>query len=87
MTRMRSIAAGRFKARCLALLDEVAETGLPLVVTKRGRPVAKLVPIEGERSPDLLGSVSYRREKDLLDPVPEMWEAEWVDGADAKGRK
>lgn len=82
----RSIAAGRFKARCLALLDEVAETGLPLIVTKRGRPVAKLVPIEGERSPDLLGSVTYRRETDLLDPVPEVWEAEWIDESRAKRR-
>ena len=86
MSSKRSIAAGRFKARCLALLDEVAETGLPLVVTKRGRPVAKVVPIEGARAPDLLGSVSYRREKDLLDPVTESWEAEWIDEAGGKGR-
>ena len=44
--RDRSIGAGEFKTRCLALLDEVAETGETLVITKRGKPVAKLVPAE-----------------------------------------
>jgi prevent-host-death family protein len=38
----KTVSAGDFKARCLASLDEVAETRLPLVVTKRGRAVAKL---------------------------------------------
>ena len=81
----RSIAAGRFKARCLALLDEVAETGLPLVVTKRGRPVARVVPMDDDPPPSLLGSVGYEREKDLLDPVPVDWEAEWrTDPADSE---
>ena len=77
MVHARSIPAGQFKAKCLALLDEVAETGIPLVVTKRGRPVARLTPIEGERAPALLGSVSYESERDLLSPVHEgEWEAE-----------
>lgn len=42
---MRSIAAGKFKDLCLQMLDDVAETGTPVVITKRGRPVAKLVPV------------------------------------------
>ena len=55
MARQREIPAGQFRARCLALLDEVASSGEELVVTKRGRPVARVVPIEtssaeGERS-------------------------------------
>jgi len=41
-----TIPAGEFKQRCLALLDQVAETGMPVVVTKRGTPVARVVPIE-----------------------------------------
>lgn len=41
-----TIPAGEFKAKCLHLLDEVAETRAPLVITKRGKPVAKLVPID-----------------------------------------
>ena len=72
----REIAASAFKVRCLALLDEVAETGVPFVVTKRGKPVARLVPVEEARPRDLLGSVSYEREQDLLSPVDDPWEAE-----------
>ncbi len=47
-----TIAAGVFKAKCLALLDEVAETGQELVITKRGKQIAKLVPI-GKKKPEL----------------------------------
>lgn len=67
----RVIPAGEFKARCLALLDEVAETGKPLLVTKRGKPVARLVPVEPP--PALLGSVT--KEKDLVSPIQEHWDA------------
>ena len=45
----RTVAAGAFKQGCLALLDEVAEGNLEIVVTKRGRPVAKLVPLPNPR--------------------------------------
>lgn len=41
---MKSIAAGKFKDVCLKTLDEVATTRTPVVITKRGKPVAKLVP-------------------------------------------
>ncbi len=67
----KAVAAGEFKSRCLALLDEVAQTGKPLLVTKRGKPVARLVPVEAP--PSLLGSV--RKEKDLISPIGEEWDA------------
>lgn len=41
---LREISATQFKARCLRLLDEVAETGETLVITKHGRPVARVEP-------------------------------------------
>ena len=44
--RPRTIPAGEFKNRCLALMDEVNETGATIVITKRGRPVSRLVPVE-----------------------------------------
>jgi prevent-host-death family protein len=44
---VRQIAAGEFKARCLRLMDEIKETGKPLIVTKRGVPMVRLVPIAG----------------------------------------
>ena len=40
----RQMAAGEFKAKCLAIMDEVYETGRPLVVTKRGEPVIEVFP-------------------------------------------
>lgn len=57
MAAKRTIAASQFKAKCLALLDEVAETKETLVVTKRGKPVVQVVPVEEPRS--LIGSVTY----------------------------
>ena len=42
----RTIPAGEFKAKCLQLMDEVNETGMPIIITKRGRPVSRLVPPE-----------------------------------------
>lgn len=44
----RTISAGEFKAKCLRLMDEVNETGIPIVITKRGKPVSRLVPAGGE---------------------------------------
>lgn len=72
---MRTIAAGQFKAQCLRLLDEVAETGETIVVTKRGKPVAKLQPVEEPRS--LKGSVTYLVDDDeLLFSTGEIWDIE-----------
>jgi prevent-host-death family protein len=74
MKRERSVGAAEFKARCLALLDEVAQTRRPIVVRKRGRSVARVVPIDGEEPPDLRGSVL--EEQDLLAPIDAGWEAD-----------
>lgn len=72
---MRTIAAGRFKAQCLRLLDEVAETGETIVVTKRGKAVAKIEPIE--EPPSLKGSVVYLvSDEELIAPIDEVWNAE-----------
>lgn len=45
----KTIPAGAFKQGCLRILDEVAETHREVVITKRGKPVAKLVPVQPER--------------------------------------
>lgn len=71
MDNKNEIAAGEFKAQCLALLDEVAETGKEIIVTKRGKPVAKVVPIEPPKP--LAGSVTILG--DIMDPIdPDEWE-------------
>ncbi len=42
---MKTIPASIFRANCLAILNEVKASRMPIVITKRGRPLAKLVPI------------------------------------------
>jgi prevent-host-death family protein len=51
---VKQIAAAKFKEQCLALIDQVDKDGI--VITKRGRPVAKLIPI-GADSASLIGSL------------------------------
>jgi prevent-host-death family protein len=70
----RHVSASRFKAECLGLLDDVATTGKPLVVTKRGKPVARVVPVD--EAPTLRGSVTYEvTEEELIAPLDERWDA------------
>ena len=45
---MKKMAAGAFKAKCLAVMDEVQAKHETVVITKHGKPVAKLVPVDGE---------------------------------------
>ena len=72
---MRTIPAGRFKAQCLKLLDEVAETGETIVVTKRGKAVARLQPVE--EPPSLKGSVTFLvSDEELIEPILEPWDVE-----------
>jgi prevent-host-death family protein len=75
MVTKKHVPAGRFKAECLALLDEVAATGKPLVVTKRGRPVAEVVPYADPKP--LAGSVKILvSEEELIAPLDERWDVE-----------
>ncbi len=43
---MRTMAIGEFKAKCLAVMAEVSSTGQPVLVTKRGKPLARVLPFE-----------------------------------------
>jgi prevent-host-death family protein len=73
MSSKRVVPAGRFKAECLALLDRVEQTGEPVVVTKRGRPVAEVVPIRVKKR-TLKGSVAVRG--DIVGPILDAWDLE-----------
>ncbi|MDR0439991.1 MAG: type II toxin-antitoxin system Phd/YefM family antitoxin [Candidatus Accumulibacter sp.] len=73
---MPTIAAGQFKATCLKLLDTVSLTQEPLIITKRGVPVAKLVPIPPQTS--LFGALAcsvQEEEGDIVSPLENTWEA------------
>lgn len=72
----RVIPASQFKAKCLALLDQVAETKVEFVITKRGRPVARVVPAnEPVTRRSLKGSVTILtdREEELFS-TGEAWD-------------
>lgn len=70
----RTITATRFKAQCLALLDEVAQEGTPLVITKHGEPVARVEPANEPRS--MRGTVTYLvSDEELIAPLDERWDA------------
>lgn len=71
------IAAGEFKAKCLGLLDEVQRQRSEIVITKRGKPVAKLVPVL-DRPVSFIGSMKGTMEiiGDIVSPIDVEWEAD-----------
>jgi len=71
------IGAGEFKSKCLALLDEVHRQRKEVVITKRGKPVAKLVPV-GQSPPSFIGSMKGTMEilGDIVSPIDVKWEAD-----------
>jgi prevent-host-death family protein len=73
---MKTIPAGQFKARCLAIMDEVQARRQAVIITKRGKPVAKLVPIEKEKD-DIFGFFKGKIKVmgDIVSPAmtPEEW--------------
>lgn len=70
-----SIGAGDFKAKCLQLLNEIAERRETLVITKRGKPIARVIPVEPEQP--LFGALrgSVVEEHDIISPTGAEWEA------------
>ncbi|HUO26366.1 MAG TPA: type II toxin-antitoxin system Phd/YefM family antitoxin [Candidatus Aquilonibacter sp.] len=76
--KAKTIAAGSFKVHCLAIMDEVAAKREAVVITKRGQPVAKLVPVEKEKD-DIFGFLKGKGKieikGDIISPAltPEEW--------------
>ena len=70
-----TIPAGEFKAKCLKLLDQVAQKHETLVITKRGKPVAEVRPIAepGDFVGSMRGSVVWMG--DIISPIDVEWEA------------
>jgi prevent-host-death family protein len=75
---MKSIPAGEFKSKCLQLMDKVQRTRKPITITKRGKPVAKLVPVEQEHD-EWFGRLRGKMKVvgDIVSPMdpPEAWES------------
>ena len=73
---MRTCKASEFKAKCLQFMDDVAETGEVIIVTKNGKPVAQLAPLTNKPQSlfgALKGFVSLKG--DIIDPVATEWDA------------
>ena len=74
VTKSDTVPAGQFKARCLAILDEVRDSRRAVLITKRGKPVARVVPVEDpDARASLKGSVLY--EGDIVSPIGDDWNA------------
>jgi prevent-host-death family protein len=70
-----TIGAGEFKAKCLKLLDEVAQKRDTLIITKHGKPVAQVSPIPAKE--DIVGSMrgSVVWMGDIISPIDVEWDA------------
>lgn len=73
---MKHMPAGTFKARCLAVMKKVQATGEPVIVTKRGTPVVKVVPAESEKN-GIFGFMTGKVKivGDIESPIPVEWES------------
>ena len=71
------IPAGLFKAKCLQLMEEVYNKHVSLIITKHGKPIARLVPIE-ENSVDFFGCMKGTATitGNIISPIEENWDAE-----------
>ncbi len=75
---MKKMPAGEFKSRCLSVMEDVRKTREPVLITKRGKAVAKLVPAE-KAAYDIIGRLEgvVRIVGDIESPIepPEAWES------------
>ena len=73
---MNSIKASEFQANCLQFMDQVAQTGEPLIIIKNDKPVVTLLPY-GERQETIAGlhAGAIRVRGDIVSPLNEAWEA------------
>lgn len=72
---MKQMPSGAFKARCLAVMRKVQMTGEPVIITKRGAPIVKVIPVESAKN-DIFGFMSgtVKIVGDIESPIPVEWE-------------
>ena len=73
-----TIPAGKFKAQCLKLMDTVHDQNVTMIITKHGKPVAKLTPINAPTLQDSFGCArgTVIIKGDIVAPITEAWEAD-----------
>lgn len=74
---MKSLPAGRFKATCLAVMDRVQRTGVPVTITKHGKPVVRVIPAIVPDTRPFFGRLkgTVKINGDLLAPLDVEWDA------------
>ena len=80
---MEAVPISKFKATCLALLDKVKRTGQPLTITRKGEPIAQVIPPPPPEKPESwLGSfrATGKIEGDIISPVMDAQEWEVLQG-------
>ena len=72
----RSIKASEFKAKCLGLIEEIANTGESLIVTKRGKPLVRVIP-DRSKTKNAFGILKghIKITGDIISPIDVEWEA------------
>lgn len=72
------IAAGKFKAQCLGIMDDVRQNHQTVTITKRGKAIAKLVPVDGQPTEPVFGFLKghVRIAGDIVAPTGEVWNAD-----------
>jgi prevent-host-death family protein len=68
---MQKIPAAQFKAQCLAVMEQVAESGRPVVVTKHGKPVVQITPVQSDED-EIFGFMAgkFRIIGDIENTIP-----------------
>jgi len=77
-TKPAPIPATEFKAKCLELLDTVSRKRTSITISKRGKPVARLVPIDDSPAPSIFGRMKGTMTilGDIVSPDGEIWDSE-----------
>lgn len=73
---MKTLAAGQFKAKCLALINEIAQSRESIIITKYGKPLVKVVPLDektDQNDKPLKGAATFIG--DIISPIDDEWEA------------
>jgi len=75
---MTTVSATEFKAKCLHMMDDVRFSKTEITITKRGKPIAKLVPIKKKSQKNILGCMAgtFKITGDIISPIDVKWDAE-----------
>lgn len=76
MEELRTVSVSNFKTHCLQYLEQASSLKIECIVTKRGKPIAKLIPIENQQQPLKFGSMNRTGSirGDVVDPIHGDWE-------------